>query len=73
MMGFGLLWIVLFVVGLLFFTREGFGIRKMAGTTQSYRQIDRENEQNAINVLNERYARGEITREQYQVIKQDLD
>lgn len=73
MMGFGLLWIVLIVVGLLFLTREGFGIRRMAGTTPSTRRTDRENEQNAINVLNERYARGEITREQYQVIKQDLD
>ena len=73
MMGFGLLWIVLFVVGLLFFTRESFGLRRMVGPTQSNRHIDRENEQNAINVLNERYARGDLTREQYQVIKQDLD
>ena len=73
MMGFGLLWIVLFVVGLLFLTREGFGIQRLLGTTPSNKQTDRENGQDAINILNERYARGEITREQYQVMKQDLD
>ncbi len=73
MMGFGLLWIVLIVVGLLYFAREGFGIQSIMGRTQSSRQTDQKNEQNALNVLNERYALGEITREQYQVIKQDLD
>jgi uncharacterized membrane protein len=29
-------------------------------------------EPNALEILGERYARGEITREQYEMIKQDL-
>ncbi len=69
MMGFGLIWIVLLVVGLLFLAREGFGLQKVIGSKQSYRQEDA----NAMDILNQRYARGEITSEQYYSMKKDLE
>lgn len=70
MMGFGLLWIVIIVIGLIFLAREGFGVQG-AG---SMKQLGRHENTGAIamDILNQRYARGEITQEQYLIMKQDL-
>jgi uncharacterized membrane protein len=71
MMGFGLLWIVFLVVGLFFLAREGSGLQALFGTKQSGWQ--EKTEASAKDILNQRYASGEITPDQYQAMKQDLN
>ncbi len=70
MMGFGLLLIVFLVIGLIFLVREGSGLQALVGM----KQFDRQENTNtrAMDILNQRYARGEITSDQYQAMKQDL-
>ena len=70
MMGFGLIFIVLIVVGLLFLVREGSSLQALFGTRQSSQQ--EKTNPNAKDILDQRYASGEITREQYQTMKEDL-
>lgn len=73
MMGFGLIGIVLVVAAIIFLSRERTGLQGLVG----YRQLNWQKPQNenpkALDILNQRYAIGEITREQYQVMKHDLD
>ena len=71
MMGFGLIFIVLIVVGLLFLVREGSSLQALFGTKQSSQQ--EKTNPNAKDILDQRYASGEITREQYQTMKEDLN
>ncbi len=68
MMGFGLLGVVLLVGALVVFTRDGSGIQGLFGS----RNYSPDIEQNAMEILDQRYARGELTRDQYQNIKKDL-
>ena len=71
MMGFGLLWIVFLVVGSLFFVREGSGLQALFGTKQSSWQ--EKTNTSAKDILDQRYASGEITPDQYQAMKQNLN
>jgi uncharacterized membrane protein len=71
MMGFGLLWIVFLAVGSLFLAREGSGLQALFGTKQSIQQ--EKTYASAKDILNQRYVSGEITRDQYQAMKQDLN
>ena len=73
MMVFGLLGIVLLVGAILVFAREGSSLQGLFGSSQSNRLISGIDSVNALDILNQRYARGEITREQYQSMKQDLE
>jgi len=70
MMGFGLLWVLVIVIGFLFFARRGFDLQSFTGA----KQVNRSENINtsAMDILNKRYARGEITGDQYQTTKQDL-
>lgn len=73
MMGFGLIGIVLVVAAIIFLSREGTGLQGLVGYRQLNRQMLQNENANALDILNQRYARGEITREQFQSIKQDLE
>ncbi len=73
MMGFGLLGIVLVVAAIIFLSREGTGLQGLVGYRQLNRQMLQNENANALDILNQRYARGEITREQFQSMKQDLE
>jgi uncharacterized membrane protein len=68
MMGFGLLGVILLVGALFVFSRDKAGIQGLLNTS-SYSSRE---EENAQDILDQRYARGELTREQYQNIKNDL-
>jgi len=68
MMGFGLLGVVLLVGALVVFTRDGSGIQGLFGRRNYSPSV----EENAMEILDQRYARGELTRDQYQNIKKDL-
>ena len=72
-MGFGILGLLLMVLfwgGLIalviWLVRSIFPVSQQ--TTKTSAGI----EPNALEILGERYARGEITREQYEMMKQDL-
>ncbi len=83
MMGFGgpwmMLWIVIFwvvVVGLALWllSRLFPGARDHSGNEQS--QVNGPatgSARRALDILNERYARGEITRAEYQEIRRDIE
>lgn len=73
MMGFGLIGIILVVAAIIFLSREGTGLQGLVGYRQLNRQMLQNENANALDILNQRYARGEITREQFQSIKQDLE
>lgn len=73
MMGFGLIGIVLVVAAIIFLSREGTGLQGLVGYRQLTRQMLQNENANALDILNQRYARGEITREQFQSMKQDLE
>ncbi len=60
---FFLLWIAFFAVRVAFWTTRGSGSRRYNGGGPH---------QNAWAIARQRYARGEITREQYQQIMNDL-
>lgn len=73
MMGFGLIGIVLVVAAIIFLSREGTVLQGLVGYRQLNRQMLQNENANALDILNQRYARGEITREQFQSMKQDLE
>lgn len=72
MMGFGLIGVILLIGAIMVIARDGsslqglFGSRGMTGFNQGGADED------AQEILDQRYARGEITREEYLSIKQDL-
>lgn len=68
MMGFGLLGFVLLVGAAFVFLRNGSGVQDVIGMRNTPSRV----EDNAQQILDQRYARGELTQEQYQNIKKDL-
>lgn len=68
MMGFGLLGVVLLVGALIIFMREGSSIQGLFGTNN----YSSETEENAQQILDKRYARGELNRDEYKKMKGDL-
>lgn len=72
MMGFGLIWVVLILIGVAVLVRDGSGLKTLLGSFSRDAGID-QTKTDAKEILNQRYARGEITREQYQTMKEDLE
>ena len=68
---FGFIGIVLLIFIIFFISRWVFWSNRCGDPSRYYSQYS-ENE-NAQNVLKERYAKGEITKEQFEQIKKDLD
>ena len=67
-MGFGMMggmlvfWVVIIVLAVLL----------VKGLFNSNRNRSRDNDRTATQILDERYARGEITQEQYQMMVKDI-
>lgn len=72
MMGFGLIWVVLLLIGAVALVQNGSGLESLLGSSSQDQDIER-TKMNAEEVLRQRYARGEITRDQYQIMKKDLE
>jgi putative membrane protein len=68
MMGFGMMggmlvfWVIIIVLAVLL----------VKGLFNSNSNRSRDNDRTATQILDERYARGEITREQYQMMVKDI-
>jgi len=72
MMGFGLIWAVLVVIGVAVLVRNGSGLDSLLGS--SFHTGDNKRKDiTAESILNQRYARGEITRDQFMTMKKDLE
>ncbi len=71
MMGFGLIWVVLILIGVGVLVRNGSGLESLLGSSSRDGSID-QTKTDAREILSQRYARGEITRDQYQTMKKDL-
>ena len=63
-MAFGGIWILLFWGGII--ALVVWGIRKLAGTTGVSSKL------NPLDIARERYARGDISTEEYKQIKKDV-
>ncbi len=72
MMGFGLIWVVLILIGAAVLVRNGSGLESLLGSSSRDKIID-DTKTDAGEILNQRYARGEITRDQFQTMKEDLE
>ena len=73
-MGFGLLGLFLMVLfwGVLIFLAVWLATT-LFGNRNSTHQATSEHRPNAREILDQRYARGEINREQYELMKSDLN
>ena len=73
---FGPIFGLLFTVGLLvgFIVLVIWAVRRLtSGSAETGTQIHQSrNDQSPLDILNARYARGEITRDEYQAMKADL-
>jgi len=61
---------VMLVFVFLMFGRRGFGPPWM--NRRSHGQDEREESESALDIVKKRYAKGEITKEEYEEIKKDL-
>lgn len=66
MMGFGLIWVILIVLAVAYFT----GWRPENLTLGAPRE--RRDAQTALEILRERYARGDVTKEEFEHMRSDL-
>lgn len=67
-MGFGMGW--WWIIGLIIIVAIIWGISRSAGQNNIFNKS--ENHKSALDILNERYARGEIEKEEYETKKRDL-
>jgi len=65
MMGFGFIWILL-IIGVV-----AYAVGWRPGIKQN-NQPTRQSQATALDILKERYARGEISREEFETMRQDL-
>lgn len=65
---FGWGWVLWF--GFIFLMFSSFG--NWGYTYRAHRKYDEQPRERAFDILNERYARGEMTREQYAQLKSDI-
>lgn len=72
MMGFGLIWVVLILIGVGVLVRNGSGVDGLLGAS-SPADVNERDDVNAEAILKQRYARGEITRDQFRTMKKDLE
>lgn len=72
MMGFGLIGVIILIGAIFVFARDGSSLQGQFGLHQAKRFNSGTAGTDAREILDQRYARGEITREEYQSIKQDL-
>ncbi len=70
MMIFGLFLLLVFWGGLI--ALAIWLVKSMFGSSQRLSGISQSSELSAGEILDQRYARGEITREQYELMKQDI-
>ena len=70
MMIFGLLFLLIFWGGLIAFAI--WLVKSLFASSQRFSGTSPDRELDAGEILNQRYARGEITREQYELMKSDL-
>jgi len=63
-MGFGIIWMILFWGGLI--ALIVWGIRKLSGGDSSTRKND------PLDIARERYAKGEITEEEFKQLKKNI-
>lgn len=70
-MGFGIFWVffmllfwIILILGAVWLVRAVFGNGRPRSTSNE--------PQSAREILDQRYARGEITREQYEIMKEDI-
>ena len=73
MMGLGFMWPFMFLVPLAFVVLIALGLWYLLSGLQKARVFSSYVESDANRILNERYARGEITSEQYTKMKKDLE
>lgn len=76
MFGWGFMWLgplflVLFAVG-IYYIIASLRSERHSHYHREYRS-DRRDSRRAVEILNERYARGEITREQFREMRKELD
>ena len=70
MMIFGFIFLLIFWGGLIAFAI--WLVRSLFASSQRFSGTSQDHELNAGEILNKRYARGEITRKQYELMKNDL-
>jgi uncharacterized membrane protein len=71
MMFLVLLFLISFWIGLIIFAI--WLVRSLFTYRQRFSSYPEDREQNVSEIINRRYARGEITREQYDLMKSDLE
>lgn len=67
MMGFGLIWVLLIVFVVAYLTGWRPENLNLGGPR------DRSDEKSALEILRERYARGEVTKEEFERMRADLE
>ncbi len=72
MMGFGLIGVILLIGAIFVFARDGSSLQGLFGSGRTDGFSMGSGGADAQEILDRRYARGEITREEYLRIKQDL-
>lgn len=73
--GFGFMWlwpIGLIIVGIIIYFVVVGSTRRSSSSHTSYKQQPYYSGSRALEILKERYAKGEITKEQYQQMKEEL-